>query len=185
MTRAPIFPDSCAIALKERTSVCQALTMGAQTILLRKGGIDEPAGFQPEYPAFWLYPAHFHESATTTPERITLTSLVAVCESYWVDRVDPLREMDFGTAWSREEIEQRFHYRRPGLWLLVVRVAVCDRPREIPNRPEYAGCRSWIRLDSPIACVGLQPVLTDSLFHEHLRSIADRMRYWGIEAAGA
>jgi len=54
-----------AIALKEWAAVCAALESGRQTILLRKGGIDEgPRGFRIEYPEFWLYPTQFHQDAS-------------------------------------------------------------------------------------------------------------------------
>ena len=46
-------PDDCAIAFKEWAGVCQALGDGRQTIIVRKGGIDEgPAGFRPEHRGF-------------------------------------------------------------------------------------------------------------------------------------
>ncbi len=56
-------PDDCAMALKEWAAVCQALAVGRQTILLRKGGIAEgPGGFRAEHDAFWLLPTYFHEA---------------------------------------------------------------------------------------------------------------------------
>ena len=51
-------------ALKEWAVVCRALETGRQSILLRKGGIDEgPHGFRMRYREFWLLPTRFHEGA--------------------------------------------------------------------------------------------------------------------------
>ncbi len=50
-------PESCAVAFKEWADVCAALLDGRQSLILRKGGIEEgPGGFRPEHAAFWLYP---------------------------------------------------------------------------------------------------------------------------------
>ena len=56
---------TCGIAFKEWAGVCDALIDGRQTLVVRKGGISEPAGpggFAPEYPEFWLYPTWVHQA---------------------------------------------------------------------------------------------------------------------------
>src|SRR5512135_1955681 len=53
----------CAIAFKEWAGVCQALGEGRQSLIVRKGGIDEgPSGFIPEHQIFWLYPTYVHQA---------------------------------------------------------------------------------------------------------------------------
>jgi len=51
-------------AFKEWATVDQALGEGAQTLLLRKGGIHERGGrFQVEHEAFLIYPTYLHQTA--------------------------------------------------------------------------------------------------------------------------
>ncbi len=67
-------PESCSIAFKEWAGVCDALGAGRQSLILRKGGVSEgPGGFQPEHPAFWLYPTRVHEAeqGLRTPRAIS------------------------------------------------------------------------------------------------------------------
>jgi hypothetical protein len=46
-------PDSCSIAFKEWAAVCEALAAGRQTIILRKGGIQEGReGFRVQHGEF-------------------------------------------------------------------------------------------------------------------------------------
>ncbi len=37
----------------------------------------------------------------------------------------------------------------------------------IPRHPDYAGCRSWVTLDSPLETQGIKPVLSDADFKKH------------------
>src|SRR5690606_13104622 len=53
---------------KEWAAVCAAIAAGRQTVLLRKGGIQErDTIFEPDHRAFWLLPTRFHQS----PEELT------------------------------------------------------------------------------------------------------------------
>ena len=57
-------PESQA-ALKEWAIVCRALADGRQTLLVRKGGIEEiRGGFQLTHRDFWLFPTYVHQKAT-------------------------------------------------------------------------------------------------------------------------
>ena len=90
-------PDSCAVAFKEWAGVCDALSSGRQSLILRKGGVSEgPGGFRPEHPAFWLYPTHVHEaeqglrtpsgpSIVETPGVVAIDALAVV---EWTGRVE-------------------------------------------------------------------------------------------------
>ena len=55
---------------KELASVCQAITQGRQTVLLRKAGIREStheSAFQPK--SFYLLPTHYHEKGPKSPSQ--------------------------------------------------------------------------------------------------------------------
>ncbi len=56
----PAIPET-AIGFKEWAFICDALTQGAQTLILRKGGIHEGrGGFEFKHRAFFLFPTWFH-----------------------------------------------------------------------------------------------------------------------------
>lgn len=56
----PPAPET-AIGFKEWAFVCDALTQGIQSLILRKGGIHEGrGGFEFKHPGFFLFPTWFH-----------------------------------------------------------------------------------------------------------------------------
>src|SRR6201995_425311 len=55
---------SAMFAFKEWTLICEALGRGAQSLIIRKGGIAEGRdGFRFKHPDFLLFPTLFHEQA--------------------------------------------------------------------------------------------------------------------------
>ncbi|HEV7922137.1 MAG TPA: DUF1802 family protein, partial [Thermoanaerobaculia bacterium] len=59
-------------ALKEWSTVIDALGRGEQIILIRKGGIADPK-FGLEADRFYLYPTFFHNADGAVPESVTIT----------------------------------------------------------------------------------------------------------------
>ncbi len=169
-------PGACAIAFKEWAGICEALADGRQSLILRKGGIDEgPAGFRPEHPAFWLYPTRIHEAeqglrVTSEPrlirpaddDRVELRALAVVSSIDRVDDMPALERLEAEHIWSAGTIAKRFHYRSPGLWVLRVRIYLVERPVAIELTAEHAGCKTWVPLDRAIPVEGPTPVLDDS-----------------------
>jgi hypothetical protein len=183
-------PPFCGVAFKEWAGICAALLDGRQSLILRKGGIDEEDGeFRPEHPAFWLYPTHLHEKQQglrderspdlghPPPGMLDLPGLVSVEGVIWVDRLEQLDTLTDLHVWTAETIEKRFHYRKPGLWVLGVEVFRADRPRRIVVTPEQAGCRSWVPLEEPPSTEGLVPTLDESTLSgrmDRIRSLSAR-----------
>lgn len=186
--------SSCAIAFKEWASVCGALGDGRQSVILRKGGIEEgPAGFRPVHQTFWLYPTKFHQS----PEQVQPADAaylqrardqqppagdVEICclvnaEQVWqvVDESRLPLLMPF-TILSEETLQQRFNYREPGLFVLAVRVFELPRPVVIRETAAYAGCKSWVDLEEPLSTLGASPVVEDEAFRETLTDLTTRLR---------
>lgn len=177
-------PSTCAIAFKEWAGVCDALTDGRQSLILRKGGIAEAAGeFRPEHSSFWLYPTHLHEaqqglrderipvSEHLPPGMLDLPALVQVECVAWVDRPELLDAIVDLHVWTPETVLKRFHYRRPGLWVLGVRVFRADPPPRIVVTAEQSGCKSWVPLDEPLWTRNLIPTLEDESLNNRLASI--------------
>lgn len=181
---ATVPPPTCDIAFKEWAGVCRALVEGRQTLILRKGGISErPGGFAPDEPAFWLYPTELHEheqglkpSAAPTPSAIhngliALPALVLVEDIHRIERLETLAALSDQHVWTDETIEKRFHYRQPGLWLLIVRVLPRAEPWSVPIEAHHAGCKSWVRLSTPLSTSGCEPVLDGEEFERRRAAI--------------
>ena len=180
---------TCQTAFKEWAAVCAALSAGRQTILLRKGGIHEgPHGFLPEHSEFWLLPTRFHErpdalapadrhffdqaQVDLPPDDIlrivqyaVAADVIHIADERLLTALEPLH------VYGPQTIRERFHYRRPGLFLLAVRIYIAPAVTEIPVWPELAGCRSWVELPEPLSTAGLQPAIGDAEFSARLAEI--------------
>ncbi len=167
-------PESCQVALKEWAQVCDALGRGSQSVLIRKGGIDEGmGGFRPEKPSFWLCPTSTHQAQQglrsgieprrkPDPNSIVLSTLAVVTFSAFVERLDVLESLEDFHDWTTETIASRYHYRTPGAWVLGVRVYRRRQAHTLPMAPLFSGCRSWVELPMPLPCDGMEPVLSNS-----------------------
>ncbi len=165
----------CRIALKEWAVVCEAIATGRQQVLFRKGGIHEGSrGFQIEHNEFWLFPTGFHQSldgvqkpfqqaarsvldVSPAPGRLRIQHFCQLQGIAWCDSEAKLDELLPFQVLTRESLLTRFHYRRPGLFILLVTCASLPEPVTIPADPIYDGCHSWVELQ--------QPIFTDSLIH--------------------
>jgi hypothetical protein len=55
-------------------------------------------------------------------------------------------------------VKQRFFYRSPGLFVLDVSVLALSEPALRVERPEYAGCKTWVVLEEPVSITDAIPV---------------------------
>lgn len=184
-------------AFKEWAVVCRALAEGQQAVILRKGGIAEEDGaFRPDHPHFWLFPTYLHQSAdglkpaaaATLPavERdrppdgvVRLTHYVEVPTAFRADRLESVLDLDPLHVWSEATARQRFAYRQPGLYVLPARVYAAANPVEVPNRPEWDGCKTWVDLGEDGAVTGT-PVLTNRQFADVLEAIDRAVHPTGV-----
>jgi hypothetical protein len=176
-------------ALKEWAVICLALAEGKQALLLRKGGIAEDSGqFQVEHRRFWLFPTYVHQQKDgIVPEAVPLleqaeakrplqglvrlTHFAEAVESYHVSDLAVVEKLAGLYIWSQQTVRARFEYRRPGLHVLLVRVYRVPQAFELPDTPEYAGCRSWIELDRTLPMDGATPALTEEAFEKVRRNV--------------
>jgi hypothetical protein len=180
-------PETCAVAFKEWEGVVEALATGRQSLILRKGGIEEgPRGFVPEHPAFWLYPTGLHQAeqglkpeglalAGTSPRgpegTIALRALAVVALVARIDRAEVLSRLEPLHVWTDETVEKRFSYRRPGLWVLGVRVFLREEPWHVPITPDHAGCKTWVPLERGLSTAGMAAALSEQDFQERLEQL--------------
>jgi hypothetical protein len=174
-------------ALKEWAVICRALAEGRQTLLLRKGGLtDQGPEFELEHQLFWLYPTYLHEHregikaegypllASVEVEKppqgsVRLSHFAEVTGLYQVHDLDLVERLDPLHLWSEKTVHARFGYRRPGLFVLPVRVWQAGETFELPEIPAYAGCKSWVELERELPTEGATPVLEQEEYRDVVR----------------
>lgn len=179
-------------ALKEWAVLARAMGRGEMIAMVRKGGIREQrAGFSVRHDRFLLYPTYFHEKAAELQPRfiaaldeaaevrpapgVIRIELVAQVAAVWrVGALEPLRgiEHEHGLAWPA--VESRFHYRgKPGVQVVAVRIARLAEPVELPEIRRYAGCVSWVELDTHVDVAAARDVIERGEFDDRLARLRD------------
>jgi hypothetical protein len=170
----------CDVALKEWAILCHALAQGRQILLLRKGGILDRTrgGFGPAYRSFFLFPTYHHErpedlvpearsdlaglaAAAPPPAEVHLSLFATVEEARFVPDLDPVLGLAGEHLYSESCVRARYAYRKPGMWVLLLRAFHLPRAHVVENLADYAGCVSWVPLRTALSTAGARPVLTD------------------------
>ena len=174
-------------AFKEWAIIVDALGRGEQILLLRKGGISEGRnGFQVEHPQFLLFPTLYHQqraSVTTEaqarydqiaahwppPEKMRLELFAQVAAWRQLDSLSAAEALRGQHCWRDEIIAQRFDWgQAKNIFAIALRVHRLPRAIELPLRPSYSGCKSWIELDQEVVTTGAFPVLDSAAFEHKL-----------------
>ena len=181
------------VALKEWAVICWALGEGRQIVLLRKGGIRELSkGFSVEHGEFFLFPTYVHQNGDELIEtaRAALSDVARAAPPGGILRLDlyatvaavievselgALRRLEGQHALAWAAVARRFHYRRPGLHVVALRVFRLREPLAVPNLARYDGCRSWVPLESEYPVDGCEPVLADAEFRARLLTVQDAL----------
>jgi hypothetical protein len=175
-------------AFKEWQVIVDALGAGAQTLILRKGGIaEDKGGFRPQAGRFWLFPTHFHEQRAKTkpatlvqepaPLRaaegfVTLRFCAEVVHGSYLTDWEVVRRLDPFHLWTEATIRERFQRTSPpGIHVLLLRTYRMEKPLSFPVTKPMGGCRSWIALPYDPAILPSQPVLADVTFAESWRRL--------------
>jgi len=175
------------VALKEWAVVCRALAEGRQILLLRKGGIYESAGeFEIEHRKFLLLPTYLHQNkamlkerkhtdfqpASAEPERINISAFAEITDIIPMKSRAAMDALDEQHVWTPPLIDMRFNYKPENpLYLLLVRANALRDPVMIENTPAYAGCKSWVPLETAISVADAKPVLDDAAYQMRRQKI--------------
>lgn len=175
------------IGLKEWDRVVRALCAGEQIVLLRKGGIHESEGkFELEQNQFLFFPTFLHQNLEMLKEPYRRDFVALAAEPDRIDiavggevdhiiRVKSREQLDLLEPyhiWSKPLLDMRWNYKTHNpLYVMIVRAWRLARPTTIDNTPEYAGCRSWVPLNSPIDCQGAVPAVADAEFAARRQAI--------------
>jgi hypothetical protein len=164
---------------KEWSLVCEALGAGAQTVLLRKGGIAEgQAGFTFRHPHFYLLPTLFHQQEEQVrwaprhePVRAEDGSWLIRYEAEIIAQAvlqdwEQVQALQPYHVWKESVVKERFNYQSSQkIHAALVRIKKVAEPLRCAETPQLQGCRSWVEdlmtIKSGTAAV---PVLTDAAF---------------------
>jgi len=179
-------------AFKDWQAVVAALGRGAQTVILRKGGIAEGrAGFQVKHPRFWLLPTRFHQQGERLrPEIGDLTvDSAAGDETVKIEFFADVAGVAYLSSWEEVERLGAFHFWKPeilrerfewgkelGLHAFVVRVHRLRHPLVLPWAKEFEGCKSWVDLPLDWEGRASDPVLSDADFTAVREKIAAQVQ---------
>lgn len=172
-----------SVGFKEWAVVCEALGRGEQSILVRKGGIAEGReGFGFHHSEFFLFPTFFHEQVVKvrTPGAEMPAAREGEIEIRFFAKLEEQKEI---TAWDQAAgleplhilaepvVRERFEYKGAGLHVALLRVFRVEPSWIFPDKPAYGGCRSWVNLPEFPAETRFEPVLSDQLHEERVRTL--------------
>jgi hypothetical protein len=162
-----------SVGFKEWALVCEALSRGRQSVLLRKGGIAEGrGGFGFRHSAFFLFPTFFHEQVVKVrePDAVIPVAREGELEIRYFAKLEVEKHI---TDWkevaaleplhilAEEVIRERFEYKGAGLHVALVRVFRLQPSWIFPDKPAYGGCRSWVDLPECPANTRSAPTLSE------------------------
>ncbi len=193
---------SITVALKEWAIVTDLLAQGKCALLLRKGGIHEdegPGRFHLEHDCFGLFPAWEHERLDwikpswlpkreklkladghlAVPETLAFKGYGEVAKVWQIPSRAAFDSLDELHPWAKPQVDMRFNYKpdRP-LYLVAVRAYAFAAPVMIPNRPSFAGCRSWVPLEGEdaLSTAGATAAMSEADFAKVLARVDAAMR---------
>lgn len=167
-------------ALKEWATAVDALAAGKTIMLLRKGGIKEEGNrFKVARNQVLLYPTFEHQESELLkadyatlvqpvesgwhPETIRIGSWAEITDVFQISEPEIVAALQPYHIWNEQFISTRLKWKpRQPLYVLLLRTYKLAQVRDIPYRPEYGGCKSWIDLADNISLEGCIPVLDDS-----------------------
>lgn len=183
---------SSSVGFKEWSFVCDSLTQGVQTLILRKGGIHEGrGGFEWKHKSFFLFPTWFHtqgeklrwvpENAETSfpPEeertRVDITGYATLERVWKVTDWAKMEAIAHLHLWNEEVVRERFAYDEEScLHIALVRAYKLPNCWSFPYTKSYGGCRSWVNL--PEDGLGLLANATSALTDEAWNETAQKLR---------
>ena len=169
-------------ALKEWSIAVKYLGEGKQILLLRKGGIrEQKKGFSVEHLEFFLFPTFLHQAeeslipavhqdfrdlvaAQSGHQKIEIRYYGVVEEVIRISELDRLHHLEGKHILNWNWVEKRFHYRRPGLHLILLRVYKLPRSHQIIAEKKYEGCVSWVGIEEELSIWGAEMVLPEKEF---------------------
>lgn len=179
------------VALKEWAVVVEAIARGRQCLLLRKGGVADPdETFELAHREFFLFPTFEHQKRdqvraefqplfdevlkrSPPAGQVILPLYAGVAGSWRVESAEQLRGFERFHIWTPEFLAMRLAYKPeiPTLAVLV-RAYRLSKPPMTANTLAYAGCKSWVPLDTALPVEGAVPIIENQAFRKTLQSVS-------------
>ena len=160
-------------ALKEWASAIDALGRGEQVILIRKGGIADPA-FGVEAERFYLFPTNFHDGGGEPPRAVPITHWCEAVRTWRVRDLEALHRLEPLVVFDRNTLETRYRFRADqAIHVIGVRTYRLARPAIVAMKDDYAGCGSWVSVDEEVDIDGSEPVLSDAELSSRLAKVEE------------
>ena len=186
----PALDRSCTTALKEWATVLEAMGRGEQLLLIRKGGLIEPgSGFELIAKTFVFYPTFEHQAVNylrpphqsyfntalrhRAPDGQVRFDLIGVavdsvqsCDASIIERLSAFH------IYNQAFVSQRLKWQpEQPLMIVLIRAFRLPHPMILPVAAAYAGCKSWVELDTPVSLDGARPVLDDVAFQQRAQDV--------------
>lgn len=160
-----------SLAFKEWAPVIRALGSGEQSLIIRKGGIDEDNGrFDIIASRFWLIPTFFHAQRDKikpasraylgpAPAVPTISSYAKLVSHEFVNNWSAVLALDTHHILTEATVKERFNWGdSPGVHVLRIRTFRLQSPFPIELTAEQSGCKSWVDIDPKIENFSATPV---------------------------
>ncbi|PSN19031.1 hypothetical protein C7271_09445 [filamentous cyanobacterium CCP5] len=182
-------------ALKEWAVTVDALLGGKTVMLIRKGGIRDGRGhFTVKAQRVLLFPTYEHQrspllkpafadlpTSNNSAETIPLAGWAEITHAVMIQAPAAVQRLDPWHIWNQTFVDQRLQWQpqRP-LAVLLLRSHRLSTPVQIPQRPEYGGCRSWISLAESVDITASQPVLATDAYEAQVEEILGVIAHDGL-----
>ncbi|MGB3787398.1 MAG: DUF1802 family protein [Phormidesmis sp.] len=179
-------------ALKEWSVAVDAIAQGTQTILLRKGGIQEEQGrFRARVERAVLFPTFEHQkpellkpdykgSVTPVasgwhPEKITLKAWAQITHIFLTTEADKISALNDFHIWQPQFASERLKWKpKQPLYILMLRAYQLANPVDIIwDSDLHGGCRSWISLAQPLEADTERPAIDSDAYSAQIKQIEE------------
>lgn len=108
-------------------------------------------------------------SPTLSAAWLRIEYVARVAEWHRLTGFDKVEILAGQHVWKNEVLRERFDWgREEGIFAIALRVFKLAAVSDLPNLPEYGGCKSWIELASDISVNDARPVLDEDTFASQL-----------------
>ena len=106
-----------------------------------------------------------------SPACVRLSLYAVVDEVYELTDASLLPRLAGLQILADDTLLERFHYRRPALFVLTVRIYRQAEPIALAESPHFAGCRTWVDLEHDLTTDGLVPVMGDAAHNQRVIAV--------------
>jgi len=113
------------------------------------------------------------KNSKVTQDIINISTFVEITHFIEINDISKLEKLEKYHIWNLDYVKMRFNYNpKKPLYLLMLRAYKLNEPIEIQNKPEWAGCKSWIQFDLKDEIIKGNQINDLSQHLEYLKSIS-------------